>query len=111
MAEKAYEDGYERGVEYANYHFGMWQDQEGPPFPWPRVASEVRGFIEECVPIMMQVFWAMAKEDAIRAGVSPENLPYIYMPREFLSDIEDGYRARLTELLNEFLRRRSMRGY
>lgn len=111
MEEKPYQDGYKKGVEYANYHFGKWQDQDGPPFPWPRGASEVQEFVEQCVPMMKLVFCAMVVDEARRAGVKPEDLPYIYIPRKFLSGIEDGYRARLTELLNQFLRRRSMRGY
>jgi hypothetical protein len=108
MEEKPYEDGYKNGVAFAEYHFSMWQDDQGPPFPWPRMASDVREFIEDCLPMMNLAFSARMAQDAREAGLDPEYLP---IPRALIKGVEDGYRARLTELLNEFVRRRSMRGY
>ena len=30
MEENPYEDGYKNGVYFAEYHFKLWQDTEGP---------------------------------------------------------------------------------
>jgi len=104
MEEKLYNDGYKNGVSYAEYHFGMWQDAEGPPFPWPRVASDVRGFVEDCLPMMGLVLSVKMAQEAREAGLDPEYLP---IPRAYLKGVDDGYSARLTELLHEFVKRRS----
>lgn len=111
MEEKPYEDGYKNGISFAEYHFRMWQDDEGPPFPWPRVVSDVRGFVEDCLPMMNLAFSARVAQDALEAGLDPEYLEYLPIPRALIKGVEDGYRARLTELLHEFVRRRSMRGF
>jgi len=71
------------------------------------VTSEVRGFVEECLPMMRLAFNARLQQDALAAGISREELPYLPIPRALIEGVDEGYRARLSELLNEFLKRRS----
>jgi len=103
MEENPYEDGYKNGVYFAEYHFKLWQDTEGPPIPWPRTKSEIRGFIEDCLPRMMIMFNRSIAQDALEAGVAPEHIGYIPIPRALIKGVEEGYRARLTELLHKFI--------
>lgn len=108
MKENPYEDGYTTGASFAEYHFGMWQDAEDPPLPWPRAAWDVHMFVEDCLPRMRLAFGARIAQDLRAAGFDPEYLP---MPRALIEGVDAGYRARLTELLNEFVKRCGMRGY
>lgn len=95
-------DGYVRGSEIAQYHFDMWQDARGAPFPWPRTSYDVGRFVDACVPMMHTMISLELAGDAYSAGVSPDD---VIIPRSYIRGLEQGYRARLTQLLQGFIRR------
>jgi hypothetical protein len=102
MKDKDYEDGHKYGVSFAEQDFPRWRDKEEiRPFSWPRVASDVREFVEDCVPMMSITFLKGEAQEAREKGINPDYLP---IPKAFMQGLKDGYRARLTELLNEFVR-------
>jgi hypothetical protein len=103
--EASYEDGYNDGSAFAEYHYSMWQDAKGPPIPWPGTISGIGLFINVCLPMMKKTLRAKIASDAAEAGYDPTDL---IIPPTYIKGIEDGYRTRLTELLNAFLIRRDL---
>lgn len=108
MEDDPYNDGYRQGKMFAEYHFNKWQDAVGPPFPWPRMVSDVSSFVSMCLLMMRGVYLTQIRQEAIESGIPPEDTPFLPIPRALMSGVEDGYKARLTELVSEFVRRRSV---
>lgn len=104
----SYADGHRDGRAFAEHHFNLWQDREGPPFAWPRGSSDIGEFVEDCVPRMHLVLQRKLASDARAAGISLDDLA---IPRDFIRGVEEGYRTRLTELVRGFVQRRSMFRY
>ncbi|MEK6751376.1 MAG: hypothetical protein AABZ00_03840 [Chloroflexota bacterium] len=102
MKDKDYEDGYKEGVSFAEQDFCRWEEGV-PPSPWPRMASDVQGFVENSLRMMRIIFSQNIAEDALKEGMDPKYIPYIPIPRALIEGQDNGYRARLTELLNKFV--------
>ena len=51
----------------------------------------------------MIMFNRRIAQDALEAGVAPEYIGYIPIPRALIEGVKKGYRARLTELLHKFI--------
>ncbi len=96
MKDEDYQDGYKDGVSFAEQDFHRWRGKEGPPFPWPKVASQVSGFVDDCFLRMNIAFHKGMIQNALEKGLNPD---YIAIPRAYLKGLEDAYRTRLTDLL------------
>jgi len=106
--EASYADGYNDGVAFAGYHFGMWQDAKGPPIPWPGRVSGIELFINVCLPMMKTALRVKLLQDARESGIDAADL---VIPSDFTKGVEDGYRAQLTQLLQGLIKQRDIRGY
>jgi len=104
MAEQTYEYGYKYGIMLAEYYYQTWQ-LVGPPFPWPRTTSDIPQFVEDCLPGMHFAIYRRVREQALSDGVPREDLNNVFIPRTVIEGVEDGFRTRFTQLLQEFVRR------
>jgi len=101
--EADYGDGLRDGADFAEYHFDMWQDAKGPPFPWPTSVSRIEFFINLCLPMMRTVLQRKLSDDARENGIDTSDL---VIPQDFKRGVDDGYRTTLTNKLVNFINQR-----